>query len=120
MLSLDVRIDEAWSRFEGAWRTGAGPRIEHYLQEFPEPEREVAMQVLLRGEIDLRREQGETPRPHEYTERFHHYARLIESTFEEVVSADEVSIDTDRKSDLPDGPTDPGVGGFVLDLQTVA
>ena len=79
MSSRETRIDHACDRFEGAWREGRRPLIEDYLAESPEPDRLELLRQLLRLEVELRRESGETPTSEEYRRRFSKDLGVIES-----------------------------------------
>src|ERR671934_2303918 len=58
-LSLLLRLDEACSRFEAAWKAGQRPRIEEYLAETPDPEHPIFLAELLALEVAYRRRSGE-------------------------------------------------------------
>src|SRR5262249_43542463 len=68
--SLAARVDEACDRFEQEWEAGPRPRIEDYLGRAAEGERPALLRELLVLEVELRRRQGEDPRPEEYRARF--------------------------------------------------
>src|SRR4051812_24228596 len=79
MSSNESRIDHACDRFERAWREGRRPLIEDYLAESPQPDRPDLLRQLLRLEVELRRESGETPTSEEYRRRFPKDLGLIDS-----------------------------------------
>lgn len=54
-LALAERIDAACDRFETAWRAGHQPRIDDYLAQSPESDREALRQTLLAIEAELSR-----------------------------------------------------------------
>jgi serine/threonine protein kinase len=64
------RIVEIADRFESAWRRGLRPCIEAFLDEGPPAHRSALLYELIRIELELRRELGESPRVDEYRERF--------------------------------------------------
>ncbi len=69
-LSLVFRIDRLCSDFESDWAAGRHPQIEAVLDQAPEPDRPVLLRELIALEVELRRESGETPTPHDYRTRF--------------------------------------------------
>src|SRR5690348_16304251 len=64
------RIVEIADQFESAWRRGLRPCIEAFLDEGPPAHRSALLYELIRIELELRRELGESPRVDEYRERF--------------------------------------------------
>jgi hypothetical protein len=67
------RIDAVCDRFEAAWKAaaaGAGPRIEDYLDPFPEGDRAALLRELVLLDVHYRARQGERPPPEEYRARF--------------------------------------------------
>jgi WD40 repeat protein/serine/threonine protein kinase len=71
-LPLLLRLEEACSRFEGAWQAAGteGPRVEDYLGEGPDPARPALLRELVRIDISYRRRAGPAPGPQEYLGRF--------------------------------------------------
>jgi O-acetyl-ADP-ribose deacetylase (regulator of RNase III)/tRNA A-37 threonylcarbamoyl transferase component Bud32 len=61
------------------WRGGQRPKIEQYLADTPESEREELLSKLLELEVELRREQGESPSLDEYLVRFPKGVSLIQA-----------------------------------------
>ena len=78
---LPSRIQEAWTRFEVAWKEGRAPVIEDYLTGFIEPERERLFYELLLCELDRRLGLGEQPELSEYHARFPEYPTPIAAAF---------------------------------------
>jgi serine/threonine protein kinase len=66
-------------RFESAWRRGLRPRIESFLDDAPQAHRAELLHNLLRLEVLIRREAGESPRTDEYAERFPRDRELIDA-----------------------------------------
>ena len=64
------RIHQACERFEADWRSGGQPRIEDVLNGCSSEDRVPLFQELLALEIELRREQGDSPCPAQFQARF--------------------------------------------------
>jgi eukaryotic-like serine/threonine-protein kinase len=79
--SLDHRIDVACDQFEAAWRAGHEPRIEDYLTEAREPDRNDLLRELMALEWELRGRRGERRTVDEYFERFPEQAALVRIAF---------------------------------------
>ena len=88
MTSCGDRIDGACDRFEDEWRANRRPRIEDYLDGWPEAEHAELLRQLLRVEIELRRERGETPAPGDYRGRFPAYAASVDAAFDGPAATD--------------------------------
>ena len=65
---VERRLDLACRRFESAWK--GRPRIEDYLEGWPEPARSALLRELLRLEVQFRRRRGENCKVAEYQQRF--------------------------------------------------
>ncbi len=83
-LPLDVleRIDEACTRFEEQWRSGARPELRDYLAGAG-PERLALFRELLKVEVEYRLKQGEQPSAEDYRQRFPDEAGL--AVFESIL-----------------------------------
>src|SRR6516225_9519800 len=77
------RVNLACERFEQAWRAGDQPRIEDVLKVAEPGDRHLLLRELLALEIELRRNQGESPSVSEYNERFPDLVAVVESTFQD-------------------------------------
>jgi predicted Ser/Thr protein kinase len=75
------RVNLACERFELAWRAGEEPFIEDVLSTAAPGDRHDLLCELLALEIELRRDQGESPSASEYKERFPDFVAVVESTF---------------------------------------
>lgn len=62
-------LDRACDRFEAAWRSGATPNIEDYL-DTPRAHRSALLGELIVIDLHWRRRRGEQPTPEEYIARF--------------------------------------------------
>jgi len=63
---------------ERAWLRGLCPRVEHYLERFPQlAQRDQSVLDLICGEFELRGIRGEDPAPKEYEQRFPALAGVI-------------------------------------------
>ena len=83
-----VRIDAACSRFESAWRDRRNPRIEDFLHEYRDgAPASLLLFELLALEIELRRDAGDLPDPHEYRRRFPDRSDIVEEAFRELTPA---------------------------------
>ena len=65
-----TKINDDADRFERSWKKGTRPRIEDYLADVDEGHRQRLFDELLRVEIELRRRDGEEPKPDDYPHRF--------------------------------------------------
>ncbi len=54
------QIDDVCNRFEAAWKAGAPPCLEDFLDAWMEPERSVLLRELVLIDVDYRRQRGET------------------------------------------------------------
>jgi len=68
--SSDAEIDALRDRFEAAWISDQQATIEKYLQELAKPARPAALLELIKVEVEIRRERGESPVADEYHRRF--------------------------------------------------
>jgi serine/threonine protein kinase len=80
------RVDALCRRFEVEWRSGREPRIEDYLTEADDLEREVLLRELLVLELELRQGRGERPGPRQYRERFPGHTALVDAAFDDAES----------------------------------
>lgn len=78
-LAEQGRLIAAVERFEAAWRSGRGPRIEDYLDGVAGPRRSRWLCELIRLELELRA--GEAPPPEEYLRRFPDRATAVAAAF---------------------------------------
>jgi tetratricopeptide (TPR) repeat protein len=85
-LSVARRIDAVCVRFEAAWRAGQAPRIEDFLGDTQQAERETLLWELLRIEIDHRLRRGDVPTVADYLGRFPNRDRLLREEIEERVA----------------------------------
>src|SRR4051794_17988216 len=85
--TLSCRAEEAWDRFEVAWRSGKLPRIEDYLAGLAGGELTAMLRELLASEVEHRRRRGERPEPREYVDRFPEHAGLIILAFEGITAS---------------------------------
>ena len=76
-----IDIDRLCTRFEDAWRSGQGARIEEYLVEVAEPMHAAILRELLTLECELRQARGERPDAAEYRQRFPNHAHVIDAVF---------------------------------------
>jgi tetratricopeptide (TPR) repeat protein/tRNA A-37 threonylcarbamoyl transferase component Bud32 len=80
---LLAQADQVCDRFESAWRAGARPRIEDYLEGVSEPVRALLFRELLAAELELRQKAGEPTDQEEYAARFPAHRALIGTVFAE-------------------------------------
>ncbi len=102
------RIVEIADRFEAAWRRGLRPRIEAFLDNAPPAHRAESLHNLLRIEVEIRRELGESPRADEYAERFPTDRELIDSVISNQSDGSASSPDDRRPSPEMTTPVVPG------------
>ena len=76
-----TKINDDADRFERSWKKGTRPRIEDYLADLDEGHRQRLFDELLRVEIELRRRDGEEPKPDDYRHRFPAHAATIGAVF---------------------------------------
>lgn len=78
-------VDDAYNAFETAWRNGARPRIEDYLDVAPEKQRRDFLEALFYLELDYRQRFDDLPTPREYLDRFPGYADLVRQVFDDAL-----------------------------------
>jgi tetratricopeptide (TPR) repeat protein/tRNA A-37 threonylcarbamoyl transferase component Bud32 len=83
------RVDAACDRFEAAWRAGAAPRIEDYVDRADDADRPALLGELLALERELRRGGGQPPAVEEYLARFPGQAGVVRATFGGPLGPDE-------------------------------
>src|SRR5690349_9405357 len=98
-LAEQGRLIAAVERFEAAWRTGRGPRIEDYLDGIAGPRRSRWLCELIRLELELRARDGEVPRPEEYFDRFAGRSTAVAAAFADLSS--EPAPEADAPGDRP-------------------
>ena len=77
------RVDATCRRFESAWGSGEKPpRLEEFLADCPQEEREALLDELLVIEVELRRGCGEQPTAAEYLSRFPNLSSVIAEVFD--------------------------------------
>jgi serine/threonine protein kinase/formylglycine-generating enzyme required for sulfatase activity len=86
------KLEELCRQFESAWRGGAQPRIEDYLDTTPEPERSELLRRLLALDLALSSQSGSHPSPETYHSRFPGYRALIDDVFRQVRGPAEPSV----------------------------
>jgi WD40 repeat protein/serine/threonine protein kinase len=90
--TLARQVDQVCDRYEAAWKAGRRPRIDDYLGERPEPERQDLLRGLLVLELAYRRQAGERPTPEEYRSRFPEHTALIDTAFAAVTMPPTASL----------------------------
>ncbi len=84
-LSVQFRLEEVCSRFEGAWKTAAlsrfGPRVEEYLGDSSGPERGALFRELLLLDMHYRRQRCKHLAAEDYETRFPEEAGCIRAVF---------------------------------------
>jgi serine/threonine protein kinase len=103
-LSAKYRHDELCDAFEKAWRHGASPRMEAFLDGVPPVERPALFDELLKLELTLR---GPAT-PDEYQARFPQFREIIASRFRNP-NEDESSIERSIRDFTP-----PRIAGVEL------
>jgi serine/threonine-protein kinase len=103
-LSVARQIDQECDRFEAEFRAGRAPRIESSLEAWTGDgaARTALFQALLELELELRRERGEQPAAHEYTERFAGHSRLIADAFAEAPTQSTIDDGDPESKPRPD------------------
>ena len=86
--SMLGRIDEICDAFESEWKSGRRPRIEDYLGNAGEGDRNELLRELLAVEIQWRQKHGELPQRHEYSERFTKHLDIIDALLASAVQAE--------------------------------
>jgi hypothetical protein len=75
------RVDAACDRFKAAWRAGAAPRIEDYLDRVDPDDRPALLGELVALECELRRRGGQRPALEEYLGRLPAQAGVVRAAF---------------------------------------
>ncbi len=78
-LSQEERLDRLGDQFEREWKAGQNPRIEGYLDQVAEGERDDLLRELVAVELELRREPGQEVDSREYRQRFDGRQSIIEA-----------------------------------------
>ncbi len=105
----DTRIAlDVVNGFEREWRVGRRLRIADLLESVPSHARGSLVGLLLRVELELRREQGDTPTVDEYTTELCEWSDLVRSVFDGWSGGERIStVDERRASTEADPMTDP-------------
>jgi len=109
------RVSES---FASAWQSNLSPRLEDYLSQVPESTRAVALERLLRVEIEFLRAGHHHLKLESYLQRFPADRQLVESLFHELVGfsgngfSDPTPTVTSRpnSTDASAGPTERATG----------
>jgi WD40 repeat protein/tetratricopeptide (TPR) repeat protein len=110
-------IDGQADSFEAAWKSETPPRIEDYLRELPGPSRARLLEELLRVELDVRRDRGETPTPEEYGERIPEHIEMTQALFREGSARRRPVSDAPASTDSSPAPTDMAEDETSADLR---
>ena len=106
------------NRFEREWRVGRRLRISDLLGSVPNQVRGFLARILLRVELDLRQEQGETPTVDEYATELREWIDLVRSVFDGWSGEERISPVDERLASTVSAPmTDPvppDVHGFKV------
>jgi len=86
-LATARRVHRICERFESAWRSGARPRIEDYL-DGDATDRAPLLHELVALEIELRQDEGEDPRAQEYLARFPDVPDVVRGMFNQTTATD--------------------------------
>jgi eukaryotic-like serine/threonine-protein kinase len=100
---IERDVDEACDRFEAAWRAGAPPLIEDFVDGTTDSYRPVLLRHLLDLELDYRGALGESIGSSEYRRRFPGHEVLIDSIFANFVERSEVVGGGDSETLVPTG-----------------
>jgi serine/threonine protein kinase len=84
-------LEQVCNRFEDAWKAGQRPRLEDFLGDGPEAEREWLVRELLRLEIHYRLQNGECLGPEEYRARLPEHAAAIADLLDALASTGSLS-----------------------------
>src|SRR5947209_659755 len=83
--SLIWDIEAVCFRFNHELIEGRQPRIEHYLEDTPQPKRSSLFRELLLREVLYRSRQGQSPTLQEYRQRFPQEGELLLEVFARLV-----------------------------------
>lgn len=81
------QVDGTCDRFIRAWRDGTRPRLEEWIERFPETLRRVATLELIRTEVELLIAAGRPPSSAEYVERFARWPHEVAEAIGELLGA---------------------------------
>ncbi|MGA2621125.1 MAG: protein kinase [Thermoguttaceae bacterium] len=84
---LSDQIDAACDRFEAVWRSGSEPKIEEFLDQWPEASRGDLFYQLLLVDLDWRYNQQQSPSRDDYARRFPDFCGQIETAFARFAAA---------------------------------
>ena len=106
------------NRFEREWRDGRRSRIADLLVNVPDQARGFLLAHLLRVELELRREQGDTPTVDDYANELCEWSDLIRNVFDGWSSVKPISTEDARLASTAVAPTTdpapPDVEGFKV------
>jgi serine/threonine protein kinase len=109
---------EVVSRFEREWRVGRRQRIADHLASVPERARGFLVAQLLGVELQLRREQGDTPTVDDYATDLGDWINLVRHVFDECSGGERTSTVDERLASTVAAPTTdpalPDVQGFKV------
>lgn len=89
---IQALLDE----FSLAWTNQSHPDITAYVQRAAAPERELAIEKLVREDADQRRKRGETPKPNDYFSRFPDHRTIISRSLAPIQETYDSSSDLSR------------------------
>jgi hypothetical protein len=114
--SLASRVNAVCDRFEAAWRAGATPRLEEYLDEVDEADRPQLLRRLLDVEIAHSGRRGEPMLPEDYRQRFPFYGDVVAAAFaSSTLSGDGPSVVGGATASEPARATDwPSIPGYEI------
>lgn len=78
-MSRRERVDQVCDRFEQQWRAGQHPRIEDFLDQTENNDRQHLLRELIALEMSLSRDAGQDGDPQQYRQRFPGDATVVES-----------------------------------------
>ncbi|HUG69923.1 MAG TPA: SUMF1/EgtB/PvdO family nonheme iron enzyme [Pirellulaceae bacterium] len=78
-MSRRERVDQVCDRFEQQWRAGQNPRIEDFLDQTENNDRQHLLRELIALEMSLSRDAGQDGDPQQYRQRFPGDATVVES-----------------------------------------
>jgi len=114
------RINRACEEFERRWRNGQRPRIESEVESAQLDDQAALFEELLILELELRREEAESPNPDEYVARFPDRQARVAAVFAQTATASAAKPSGATEAARPGaGPIPPDSPANAAEAKTI-